>query len=745
MAFRVRVIVCLLLVVVSAVSAWGTRCGDCSNAFIGYDDFVICFSETSDKSKSETEIILSKFLPNHIINKSPKIDKKFTIFLREKGKRNIGNSDDNLSFTIEKNRAIIEYCDCEDALNKLGIFLREFCGIKFFVPSEIGIECESGRRIKRGVYTTSPSFKGRAIGYAKKSFAGITGQEFSYMGSNHYLSRLIDENITTKNPEFLAEVGGVREKWSPSAMIDFRNGGLRQFIKNHSHEYFKKNPERKVYSLSYADSTAFADDKYSLMYKRGLTPNGYADFSNLVFSFSNDIARYFKKAHPDKLVSTLAYINSENPPSIPLEDNIIVYLCGDRGNYFNEEARERDINLMKAWRKRGVKHFGIYDYNYGKDYFIPRNITHHIADGLKNAYAQGARYYYCEMYPNWAYDACKYWVLSNLLIDIDADPIELENEFYRDFYKETATDVRRFFDIAKEQWDARKDVPMWLTLYKRDGQAEVFSAEALAKMECALQSAETSAKTLVVKMRVYELRLMFDITKSYIHTYNLQKKLWLLSPKDKNFSAKVDDISQAIDVSKRTLRVYLDKYKNNTKYPKVDFSAWDKLDYMDPSQMRLQQAKDPNFSGVANIIEYIDKTENGKINFSKWTFKHSPNVYSNVERFDKSIKMSSWLPAYFYRTFVVPPNKEYRFSMDVSGNLDLGAVFYIEMAFYDKNKKLISQTRQRLPSMKNFSWMPIFVQAYAPENTATVNIAMFSISMRPSDFVELKNIKFQMK
>ena len=73
MAFRVRVIVCLLLVVVSAVSAWGTRCGDCSNAFIGYDDFVICFSETSDKSKSETEIILSKFLPNHIINKSPKI------------------------------------------------------------------------------------------------------------------------------------------------------------------------------------------------------------------------------------------------------------------------------------------------------------------------------------------------------------------------------------------------------------------------------------------------------------------------------------------------------------------------------------------------------------------------------------------------------------------------------------------------------------------------------------------------
>ena len=51
------------------------------------------------------------------------------------------------------------------------------------------------------------------------------------MGSNHYLARLINEDIANEHPEFLAEIGGVREKWSPSAMIDFRNGGLRQFIK----------------------------------------------------------------------------------------------------------------------------------------------------------------------------------------------------------------------------------------------------------------------------------------------------------------------------------------------------------------------------------------------------------------------------------------------------------------------------------------------------------------------------------
>lgn len=650
-------------------------------------------------------------------------------------------------YVVSKNKVMAECLEDENEMSAIGIFLRKFCGVKFYVPSQIGVEYSQDNILqkRRGVYVVEPSFKGRYIGHSEKEYADKTGQNLNYMGQNHYLTRLINKEIVEVNPEFLAEVGGRREKWSPSAMIDFRNGGLRQFIKNHSHKYFKDNPNAKVYSLSYADSTAFGDDSYTQMYKRGLTPNGYVDYSNLVFSFSNDIARYFKKAHPDKLVSTLAYINSENPPSIPLEDNIIVYLCGDRGNYFNKEARERDINLMKAWQKRGVKHFGIYDYNYGKDYFIPRNITHHIADGLKNAYEQGARYYYCEMYPNWAYDACKYWVLSNLLIDINADLTALENEFYRDFYKETATSVRRFFDIAKEQWDARKDDPMWLTLYKRDSQAEVFSDEALGEMESALQSAEESAKTPVVKERVYELRMMFDITKSYIHTYNLQKKLWLLSPKSKDFSAKVDDISQAIDISKRTQKVYLDRYARNTKYPKVDFSTWDKLDYMDPSRMRLQQAKDPNFSDVSDIISVVDKTKGGDINFSKWNFKHSPNVYSNVEKRQKSVRMSSWLPAYFYRSFVVPPDREYRFSLDVSGNLDLGAIFYIEMSFYDKNKKLISQVRQRLPSMKNFAEMSMFVQAYSPKNTATVNIAMFSISMRKTDFVELKNIQFFMR
>lgn len=682
-----------------------------------------------DKDGIDAKIILN--LDNNI---------EFDLIRKEKD-----SIDESFRYGASKNAITIEYKNTENALNAIGFSLQRLCGIKFFVPSEIGIEYGNVRSFKRGVHVIYPSFKGRVIGYTDKYFAGLTGQYGSYMGRNHYLTFLINEDLSNENPEFLAQVGGVREKWSPTAMIDFRNGGLRQFIKNHSHEYFKKNPNAKVYSLSYADSTAFADDEYSLMYKRGLTPNGYADFSNLVFSFSNDIARYFKKHHPDKLISTLAYINAENPPSVPLEDNIIVYLCADRGNYFNKDARKRDINLMKAWRKCGVKHFGIYDYNYGKDYFIPRNITHHIADGLKNAYEQGARYYFCEMYPNWAYDACKYWVLSNLLIDIDADPVELENEFYCNFYKETAPHIRKFFDIAKEQWDSRKDEPMWLTLYKRDGQAEVFSADALNEMESTLQSAESTAITPVVKMRVYELRLMFDITKSYIHTYNLQKKLWHLSPNSKDFSAKVDDLSQAIDISKRTLKVYLDKYKNNTKYPKVDFSAWDKLDYMDASRMRLQQVKDRNFSGSTDILSLVDKSELGETDFSKWEYKNSLNAHCDVVKSNSSVKMSSWLPAYFYRSFIVPTGKTYRLSMDVSGNLDLGAVFYIEMAFYDKNKKIISRTRQRMPSMKNFSAMPIFVQSEAPDNTSTVNVAMFSISMRPTDFVKIENVKFLMK
>ena len=736
-----RYIVCafLLFVVAMNLSAQGS---------VAWSDKDICVaSVTANRKKNLSDGQINSALINYVSQVLYcSTGKRYVVSLKVWGGENEINSADKFYYCVSKNRITIEVDSPENIVNAIGLFLKEFCGVKFFVPSEIGYEIpQNYPRLKKGACTISPSFKGRLIGYTDKSFARLAGQYGSYMGVNHYLSRLINEDVAEGNPEFLAEIGGVREKWSPSAMVDFRSGGLRQFIKNHSHEYFKKNPNAKVYSLSYADSTAFGDDKYSLMYKRELTPNGYADFSNLVFSFSNEIARYFKKAHPDKLISTLAYINSENPPSIPLEDNIIVYFCADRGNYFNKDARERDINLMKAWRKRGIKHFGIYDYNYGKDYFIPRNITHHIADGLKNAYAQGARYYFCEMYPNWAYDACKYWVLSNLLIDIDADPVELEDEFYRDFYKETTPHIRRFFDIAKEQWDSRKDEPMWLTLYKRDGQAEVFSVEALNEMESALQSAESTAITSVVKERVYELRLMFDITKSYIHTYNLQKKLWRLLPNSKDFSAKVDDLSQAIDISKRTLRVYLDRYKNNTKYPKVDFSVWDKLDYMDASRMRLQQAQDRDFSDSTDIFVIVDKSKLGETDFSKWKFKNSPNVYCDVVKSKSSLKMSSWLPAYFYRSFVVPSGKVYRFSMDVSGNLDLGAVFYIEMAFYDKNKKIISQTRQRLPSIKNFSAMPIFVQSEAPENTATVNIAMFSISMRPTDFVKIENVKFLMK
>ena len=68
---------------------------------------------------------------------------------------------------------------------------------------------------------------------------------------------------------------------------------------------------------------------------------------------------------------------------------------------------------------------------------------------------------------------------------------------------------------------------MWLTLYKRWEQAEIFPKESLDRMEAKLALAEKGAKSPMVIDRIKEIRLMFDVTKSLDNTYRIQKKLWM--------------------------------------------------------------------------------------------------------------------------------------------------------------------------------------------------------------------------
>lgn len=643
-------------------------------------------------------------------------------------------------FKIYPQSIYIEYPNEDSAINAVGLFLKKFCGVFFFAPGPIGSEIPrmENLKIRTGSFEITPSYKGRNLGiYSNENFAKLLGHSSDFTASNHSIPQIIDKKTAEKHPEWMAKIDGILQPHKNHAQIDFANGAARTFIKKCADKYFTEAPSSNIFALTPADSSDFDNTPYSERFKRGFTPNGYRDCSNLVFSFTNDIARFLKSKHPSKFVYSLAYLYTENPPSFKLSDNIIVYLCQDRGNFFSDKKKEEHFELLKKWSQSGTRFFGIYDYNYGSQYFIPRNISEQIAHSIKTSHDIGARFYTCESFPNWAYDAHKIWLVSNLLIDVSSDPKELEAEFFDRYYKESSEYVRAFFDIAQKQWNKRNDRPMWLTLYKRWEQAEIFPKESLDRMEAKLALAEKGTKSPMVIDRIKEIRLMFDVTKSLANTYRLQKKLWMYNISNTPKEHILDTI-EAVKISKAIQKLDIKRYYENTKYPKASFKIWDELDYMDPSEMLAENMENRRLEYAKNMLGEPDFRRAFSGGNSLWQTQKSDNANLKIKKSGNALTLSAWLPAYLYQRVEISENKKYSFNIKVSGNLEIGAVFYIELSFYSEEGRLLSKKRLRIPPLGSFKDKEMSISQVSPKGSKYAVAAIFAISMRESDFVEIK-------
>ena len=99
-------------------------------------------------------------------------------------------------------------------------------------------------------------------------------------------------------------------------------------------------------------------------------------------------------------------IACEKPPPFKLPQNLVPYFTTDRANYFDAKYKSEDFKTLDEWGK-AADNFGIYDYAYGAPYPLPREIGREIAAGIARAHRAGARLYYAELNPIFAYDAKK--------------------------------------------------------------------------------------------------------------------------------------------------------------------------------------------------------------------------------------------------------------------------------------------------------------------------------------------------
>lgn len=689
----------------------------------------------------------------------------------------------------------IEYPDESRAMNAVGIFLRKFCGMRFYAPGELGthFDKKENLNIPDGEFEFRDAFFSVGF-YAPTKDAKRRGEVNRWLKLNgahsiagnfsHNLKNIFDEEFRRKHPEILARDsdGSIKHL----AQYDILNPAAAAQAAKKADEYFLEYPQAKMFSVGIDDFSEFDERPKTLAHKRGYF-RGFPDYSNAVFEFSAKSAQLIAQKHPSKLVGCIAYLACENPPSFMLPGNLVPYFTTDRANYFDAKYKELDFKTLDAWGK-SAKFFGIYDYAHGSPYPFPWEIGSAVTEGIARAHKAGARAYYAELNPIYAYDAKKCAEIFAALENpenTDAAKIAGE-EFYKNFYGRAGKYVKDFFDTAQNaqfaKRAARGDPVRWLGLFKLESSVEIFDENDISEMENSLRLAKISATASGNKKyikRVESLELAFNFGKLCDREYRLKKKIFYRL----NSCAATQEI-MSLMAELRNLsnkkQAALKAYESGGIYPAAMFTELLFTDNLNPSIQAAQYllSKGVNKSDISGIFteeeiqialaanrkdctdafggdgsfENIAINEANEQNFSngKWILFECDydgakmKISKRAARTGKygaefamceNSAISKSLKAYSGEIFV--------FEGYYRGRITPGTACYATIVFFDKDGKYLGRKSSLFNVSEGDRFLKFICAAVAPENADSAMISLFASRMKDGDFLFVDDLSLK--
>ena len=237
----------------------------------------------------------------------------------------------------------------------------ENIGCKFYAPSKHWIVFPKTKNISVEDINIdfSPSFSHRDIWWSWEDFDplayGLGGVKGRY--SHIYYSLIPPEKYYKEHPEYFALVDGRRQE--KDAQICFSNPDVQKIIVEKAREFFDKNPEYVMFSLSANDCGGFCQcDECK---KLGQNP------SEQSLAFANIIAKELRKTHPDKNVIFYAYwYTAKAPENMKAEPNVFVMVINStcKAHSLEDETcpnKKEWIDNFVKWKKTGA-HLAIYEW-----------------------------------------------------------------------------------------------------------------------------------------------------------------------------------------------------------------------------------------------------------------------------------------------------------------------------------------------------------------------------------------------
>lgn len=384
-------------------------------------------------------------------------------------------------------------------------------GCRWFSPTVSRIPKMRSIRIEPLDETVKPAFEYREVFFnlatdkdwsARNRMNGMsanldasTGGKVIYHPFVHTFASLVPpDKYFQDHPEYFSLVDGARR---PHAQLCLTNPDVLRISIETVRGWMRDYPDATIFSVSQNDTTGWCEcDNCSRVEQE----EGGAH-SGPLLRFVNSVAEAVEPDHPGKLIDTLAYWYTEDPPSkVRPRPNVRIRLCPIGAC----EAHPYDqcpydvyfLRHLQAWSQITSQLY-IWHYNTNfSNYLLPfpdfdqlaSSIPLYARHGVVGMFMEGAAP------PGVASDeALRSYVMAKLLWDSSADVRQAIDEFHAAYYGPAARPMRAYFDLMQRQ--ARpsprgKGCHAWV--FDR-GDAPYLSQEFIAEAATLFQQAERAA------------------------------------------------------------------------------------------------------------------------------------------------------------------------------------------------------------------------------------------------------------
>lgn len=460
----------------------------------------------------------------------------------------------------EKGSGLLIYFDDHATVHAVHDFLERHCGVRWYLPTDIGLVCPSKRTLTvRGAdVRRSPAMAWRTYRYmypnkkkATRALWGDTihGQKYGpvlsmrdrvlwehrmRLGGERYKAHHAFYGYHARffkdHPDWFAQGYPGRKK--PPQMCYTNTEFIRQVIRD-ARDYFDgkgKKPgavaEGDYFGLGALDNRLWCKCAACQAKIRTKTDKQFSNgsASDYWWAFVNEVAREIKKSHPDKFISSLAYADYALYPSeFKVESNVAVSMCLHANSWWCPAMERSDMRLFNNWtrdRGRRLYLYLYYEFPWGgavsrQFRCFPGFSMHTIARQMKMFHEHGVRGFYyvpalmADWHPNPLMDQLNTYLFLKLADNADLDVDAMLDEFFTRYYGAAAEPMKALTLKIEEIYSNPANYPKEVrdgdrTFHQTEEMAwEWLGTEArMAEFDKLMRQARNAAETDIEKQRV---------------------------------------------------------------------------------------------------------------------------------------------------------------------------------------------------------------------------------------------------